>query len=124
MNSETYLVNKRRRVFGTGAIPGVCCCALSPGPAAPDSGAERLKKSRILIPTTVPDPVYVVSWAGLHFRLIRSPHCGGEPHRRTSTPRSRRLVRYKVANKSAAICPSRDCAAEQTTGPWERSESF
>src|SRR5215471_10616897 len=54
-NSATYLVNKRRRVFATGAS-GAAGCGTS-APAAPGRFEARkyLAKSRTLIASTVPN---------------------------------------------------------------------
>src|SRR5262249_29256724 len=53
-NSATYLVNKRRRVFATGAVAGACCAA-SVAAAAPGrvEARKNLAKSRALMASTV-----------------------------------------------------------------------
>src|SRR5215472_11722947 len=51
-NSATYLVNKRRRVFGTEISAGTGDCAIFP--VACGRGAKnRFMRSRILIPATL-----------------------------------------------------------------------
>src|SRR5690349_19329408 len=53
-NSATYLVNKRRRVFGTEISAGTGDCAIFP--VACGRGAKsRFMRSRILIPATLSD---------------------------------------------------------------------
>src|SRR6516165_5016942 len=59
-NSATYLVNKRRRVFGTEISAGAGGCAILP--VACGRGAKRrFMRSRILIPATLPGACRVVS---------------------------------------------------------------
>src|SRR5258708_10459992 len=53
-NSATYLVNKRRRVFGTEISAGMGDCALFPV-ACGRRAKSRFMRSRILIPATLPD---------------------------------------------------------------------
>src|SRR5258705_8799290 len=57
-NSATYLVNKRRRVFGAA---GACGCAPSPVARGRRQAKPRLMKSRILIPATLSGAGRVVS---------------------------------------------------------------
>src|SRR5512144_1172997 len=52
-NSATYLVNKRRRVFGTRASLGACCSVPSPGAALGFETKKRLMKLRVVIFATV-----------------------------------------------------------------------
>src|SRR6266700_7339485 len=48
-NSATYLVNKRRRVFATGASGVACCSASTPAPARPFEARKPLTKLGTLI---------------------------------------------------------------------------
>src|SRR6201993_3477309 len=53
-NSATYLVNKRRRVFGTEISAGTGDCSLFP--VASGRGAKsRFMRPQTLIPATLPD---------------------------------------------------------------------
>src|SRR5262249_53876388 len=52
-NSATYLVNKRRRVFVTGAVAGACCGASAPAASGCFEVRQGLAKSRTLITRTV-----------------------------------------------------------------------
>ena len=51
-NSATYLVNKRRRVFGTGDARA-CCSVPSPGAARGFETKKRFMKLRVVIFATV-----------------------------------------------------------------------
>src|SRR6516164_2644664 len=78
-NSATYLVNKRRRVFGTEISAGTGDCALFP--VACGRGAKsRFMRSRILIPATLPDRSGTPEDAAHASNAIGlDDHCSGHP---------------------------------------------
>src|SRR5262245_3429321 len=88
-NSATYLVNKRRRVFGTEISAGAGACALSPVAPGRCEAKNRLMKSRILIPATLPGACRVVSRGRVVASLDHPVGAGKQRRRQVETKRLR-----------------------------------
>src|SRR5262245_10163952 len=112
-NSTTYLVNKRRRVFVTGASAAACCGASAPAASGRFEVRQALTKSRTLMTRTVsnvgpPCPPLLRDAARSFNRIMRrkQPSCHTPDKRDELTPPHSRTSFARATNTSDNETPS------------------
>src|SRR5215831_9859881 len=136
-NSATYLVNKRRRVFGTEISAGTGDCAVFP--VACGRGAKsRFMRSRILILATLSGPCRVESRGRLPLHDGEWLRADGHWHRSTTLLARARSVGAKCSHNVCysiystfslsrciwAYAGRPQCGRFPRFRPWQGSESF